>query len=92
MGDSSCLAAIAELREEAVQCPPPPTLPPTLPPVGHQVGESPRLTAIAELLEEAVQREHRRGTVIEARKILHLVDKEVCGVGVVGVVRVPLWR
>ena len=41
-----------------------------------QVGESPRLTAIAELLEEAVQREDGRGTVLEARKIIHLVDSK----------------
>ncbi|PSC71621.1 NADP-dependent malic enzyme [Micractinium conductrix] len=40
------------------------------------VGESPRLTAIAELLEEAIQREHGRGTVLEARKNIFLVDKE----------------
>ncbi|PRW56101.1 NADP-dependent malic enzyme [Chlorella sorokiniana] len=40
------------------------------------VGESPRLTAIAELLEEAVQREDGRGTVLEARKIIHLVDSK----------------
>jgi len=42
-----------------------------------QVGESPRLTAIAELLEEAVQREHGRGTVLEARKNIFLVDSKV---------------
>ncbi len=42
-----------------------------------QVGETPRLTAIAELLEEAVQREQGRGTVLEARKHIHLVDTEV---------------
>ena len=41
------------------------------------VGESPRLTAIAELLEEAVQREHGRGTVLEARKNIYMVDKQV---------------
>ena len=41
-----------------------------------QVGESPRLTAIAELLEEAVQREDGRGTVLEARRIIHLVDSK----------------
>lgn len=40
------------------------------------VGETPRLTAIAELLEEAVQREQGRGTVLEARKHIHLVDTE----------------
>ena len=43
----------------------------------RQVGETPRLTAIAELLEEAVQREHGRGTVLEARRAIHLVDAEV---------------
>jgi hypothetical protein len=42
-----------------------------------QVGESPRLTAIAELLEEAMQREQGRGTVLEARKNIYIVDKEV---------------
>ncbi|EFN58521.1 hypothetical protein CHLNCDRAFT_140591 [Chlorella variabilis] len=40
------------------------------------VGESPRLTAIAELLEEAVQREQGRGTVLEARKNIFVVDKQ----------------
>ncbi|KAL4457781.1 hypothetical protein ABPG75_012646 [Micractinium tetrahymenae] len=40
------------------------------------VGESPRLTAIAEMLEEAVQREHGRGTVLEARKNIFLVDSK----------------
>ncbi|KAI3436725.1 hypothetical protein D9Q98_006140 [Chlorella vulgaris] len=40
------------------------------------VGESPRLTAIAELLEEAMQREQGRGTVLEARKNIYIVDKE----------------
>ena len=43
------------------------------------VGESPRLTAIAELVEEAVQREHGRGTVLEARKNIYMVDKQVGG-------------
>ena len=41
------------------------------------MGESPRLTAIAELLEEAVQREDGRGTVLDARKTIHLVDSKV---------------
>ncbi len=41
-----------------------------------QAGESPRLTAIAELLEEAVQREDGRGTVLDARQIIHLVDSK----------------
>lgn len=40
------------------------------------VGESPRLTAVAELLEEAMQREHGRGTVLEARKNIFLVDAQ----------------
>ena len=43
------------------------------------VGESPRLGAIAETLEEAVQRESGRGTVLEARKALHLVDAQARG-------------
>lgn len=38
------------------------------------VGESPGLTAVAEILEEAIQREHRVGTVIEARKNIYVVD------------------
>lgn len=46
------------------------------PPLLRQVGETPRLTAIAELLEEAIQREHGRGTVLEARRILHLMDSQ----------------
>ena len=41
------------------------------------MGESPRLTAIAELLEEAIQREQGRGTVLEARKNIYIVDKQV---------------
>lgn len=48
-------------------------------PQDAQVGESPRLTAIAELLEEAVQREQGRGTVLEARKNIFVVDKQVRG-------------
>lgn len=59
----------------------PPTPPHPTPPrparLAVQVGETPRLTAIAELLEEAVQREQGRGTVLEARKHIHLVDSEV---------------
>ncbi|KAL6766187.1 MME6 [Auxenochlorella protothecoides x Auxenochlorella symbiontica] len=38
------------------------------------VGDGPDLVAVAELLEEAVQREHRSGTVWEARKRIWLVD------------------
>jgi malate dehydrogenase (oxaloacetate-decarboxylating)(NADP+) len=38
------------------------------------VGDSPALAAVAELLEEAVQRESRAGTVLEARRAIHLVD------------------
>lgn len=50
--------------------------PPALPLRPAQVGETPRLTAIAELLEEAVQRESGKGTVLEARKAIHLVDAQ----------------
>jgi len=50
-----------------------------------QVGETPRLTAIAELIEEAVQREGGRGTVLEARKNIFLVDTEVGWSGAGGV-------
>lgn len=39
------------------------------------VGESPILTAIAELLEGAIQRESRKGTVLEVRKAIHVVDR-----------------
>ncbi|KAK2075839.1 hypothetical protein QBZ16_001580 [Prototheca wickerhamii] len=38
------------------------------------VGEDPELAAVAELLEEAVQREHRSGTVWEARRAIWMVD------------------
>ena len=41
------------------------------------VGESPKLAAIAELLEEAVQRAQGRGTVLEARKNIFMVDGKV---------------
>eukprot|EP00887_Chlorella_sp_A99_P002862 scaffold6.g2862.t1 len=40
------------------------------------VGESPKLTAVAELLEEALVREKGRGTVLEARKSIFLVDSK----------------
>lgn len=56
-------------------------LAPTAPGPALQVGESPRLTAIAEMLEEAVQREHGRGTVLEARKNIFLVDSKARGGG-----------
>lgn len=59
-----------------------------------QVGESPRLTAIAELLEEAVQREDGRGTVLEARKIIHLVDSKASDdecYSVLAGPRLPAW-
>lgn len=40
------------------------------------VGESAGLTAVAELLEEAIQREHKVGTVLEARQAIHIVDSK----------------
>lgn len=69
----------AMCRLLACTAPSAPHSPPPLTSSPAKVGESPRLTAVAELLEEAVQREHGRGTVLEARRIIHMVDQDVRG-------------